>query len=117
MDLAPVPQEFHAALRLMMPEGGLEPSPGERAWFPAYDPDALEFGHRLFWAEPGAMPGMDFEIEVEVRAGTLRARGRWHGAEVPGEVTFPDERIWLLDPHGFNVVRVVRRRPAGAEET
>jgi len=104
-----VPDEFVDTLLLLMPDAVAGPSPGETAYFPCYDPDALELGNRTFWAEPGAEPNLDFELEVRIPAGTLRARGTWLGADPPAGIAVPQSRIWIVDPKAFEIVRTVRK--------
>ena len=103
-----VPDEFLGALLLLMPDAEAGPSPGETAYFPCYDPDALDLGNRIFWGEPGAEPDLDYELEVRIPVGTLRARGTWRGADPPGGIALPQDRIWIVDSSSFEVVRTVR---------
>jgi hypothetical protein len=107
-----IPEEFRQALLLLMPDADVGPSPGETAYFPCYDPEALEFGNRLFRLEPNTMPRLDYELEVRIPAGALRARGTWRGADPPGGVAVPEQRLWIADPRAFEVVRETRR-PSG----
>lgn len=104
-----VPDEFREVLLLLMPDAEIGPSPGETVYFPCYDTEALEFGNRLFRLEPGTMPRLDYELEVRIPAGTLRARGTWRGADPPGGVAVPELRLWLADSRAFQVVREIRR--------
>jgi hypothetical protein len=108
-----IPDEFREALLLLMPDADIGPSSGETAYFPCYDPQALDFGNRLFRLEPNTMPRLDYELEVRIPAGTMRARGTWHGADPPGGVAVPEPRLWIADSRAFEVVREVRR-PFGA---
>jgi hypothetical protein len=107
-----IPEEFRQALLLLMPDADVGPSPGETAYFPCYDPEALEFGNRLFRLEPNTMPRLDYELEVRIPAGALRARGTWRGADPPGGAAVPEQRLWIADPRAFEVVRETRR-PSG----
>lgn len=104
-----IPDEFREALLLLMPDAEIGPSPGETAYFPCYDTKALEFGNRLFRLEPNTMPRLDYELEVRIPAGTLRASGTWHGADPPGGVAVPEPRLWIADARAFEVVREIRR--------
>lgn len=105
-----VPDEFLDALMLMMPDAKAGPSPGETAYFPCFEADALDHGNRVFWIEPGAEPEFDFELEVRIPAGTLCARGTWVGADPPGGFAVPKSRIWIADPTAFEIVRTTRLR-------
>jgi hypothetical protein len=111
-----VPDEFWDALILLMPDADVGPSPGETAYFPCYDPEALDFGNRLFRLEPGTMPRLGYELEVRIPAGALCARGTWRGADPPGGVAVPEPRLWIADPQAFEVVTEVRRPSEAAAE-
>jgi hypothetical protein len=104
-----VPDEFWNALLLLMPDAEIAPSPGETVYFPCYDTEALEFGNRLFCLESATMPRLDYELEVRIPAGTLCARGTWRGADPPGGVAVPERRVWIADPHAFEVIGELRR--------
>jgi hypothetical protein len=105
-----VPDEFLEALLLLMPDAEAGPSPGETAYFPCYDLDALDAGNRIFWAEAGAEPALQYELEVRIPVGTLRARGTWLGADPPGALALPHGRIWIVDSTAFEIVGNVRER-------
>lgn len=106
-----VPDEFLEALVLLMPDAEASPSPGELAYFPCYDPEALNMGNRTFWSEPGAEPDMGYELEVRIQRGALCARGAWRGSDPPGGVAVPRHRLWLVDGTSFEVVRIIRQPP------
>lgn len=108
-----VPEEFWMALRVLMPDAEVSASPGEAAWFPCVELGALDFGNRLFWTAPGRLPDMDYELEVHVRPGTLCARGTWLGANPPGGIALPEQRLWLADPRAFEITRVSRAPATG----
>ena len=103
-----VPDEFLEALLLLMPDAEAGPSPGESAFFPCYEPEALDMGNRIFWAERGAEPSLEYELEVRIPAGALRAKGTWLGADPPGGIALPQHRIWIVDATSFEIVRTVR---------
>ena len=109
-----VPDAFWEVLLLLMPDAEVGPSPGETGYFPCYDTEALDFGNRLFRLEPGAMPHLDFELEVRIPAGALCARGTWRGADLPGGVAVPEPRLWVADARAFEVVGEIRGRPQAA---
>jgi hypothetical protein len=111
-----VPDEFREVLLLLMPDAEFGPSPGETAYFPCYDTEALVFGNRLFRVEAGTMPQLDYELEVRIAPGTWRARGTWRGADPPGGVAVPGLRLWLADSRAFEVVREIRRPSEAAAE-
>lgn len=110
-----VPDEFLEALVLLMPEGDAGPSSGEVAYFPCYDPEALDMGNRVFWTKQGAEPGLAYELEVRIPAGTVCVRGTWFGADPPDGLGEPLERLWVADLTGFEVVRTIRE-PAPTPE-
>ena len=111
-----VPDEFVQALLLLMPDAEFGPSSGESVYFPCYDTEALDFGNRLFFLEPGCMPRLDYELEVRIPAGAVCARGTFRGPDPPGGVAVAERRLWLTDSHAFEIVGE-RRRPAKGAAT
>jgi hypothetical protein len=104
-----VPDEFVEALLLLMPDAEFGPSAGETVYFPCYDTEALDFGNRLFFLEPGCMPRLEFELEVRIPAGAVCARGTLRGPDPPGGVAVGEPRLWLADSRAFEIVRERRR--------
>lgn len=111
-----IPDEFLEALLVLMPDAQAGPSPGELAYFPCYEPEALDFGNRMFWTEPGSQPDLDYELEVRIPPGTLCARGTWRGADAPGGLAVPHRRVWIADPTAFEIVRIIRQRTEPARD-